>query len=64
MAKLPVDPRYSKVLLSAAPLGCVADAIAVVAMASADNMFVVPACVTHCHYFSPLCMLHRAHRFY
>ena len=43
MAKLPVDPRYAKVLLSAALLGCVAEALAVVAMASADNVFMVPA---------------------
>ncbi len=43
MAKLPVDPRYGKVLLSAAPLGCVVEAIAVVAMASVDNVFVNPA---------------------
>ena len=43
LAKLPVDPRYGKVLLSAAPLGCMAEAVAMVAMASADNIFVVPA---------------------
>ena len=43
MAKLPVDPLYGKVLLSAGALGCAAEAVAVVAMASADNVFVTPA---------------------
>lgn len=46
MAKLPVGPMYAKVLLAAGPLGCAAEAAAVVAMTSSDNVFVSPACVS------------------
>ena len=45
MAKLPVDPMLAKVLLAAGALGCAAEAAAVVAMTSTDNVFVTPACV-------------------
>lgn len=43
MARLPVDPRYARVLLAAGVTGCGADAVGVVAVVSAENhVFVRP----------------------
>ena len=59
MAKLPVDPMYAKVLLAAGPLDCAAEAVAVVAMTSTDNVFVTPAYVlTDCTAQSPACQIY------
>ncbi|KAK9861172.1 hypothetical protein WJX84_009752 [Apatococcus fuscideae] len=40
MARLPVDPRYAKILLAAAGSGCAEDAAAIVAMASVEQVFI------------------------
>ena len=40
MARLPVDPKHARVLLAAGDSGCADDALGVVAMAAADNVFV------------------------
>jgi len=42
MARLPVDPMYGKVLLAADEMGCVREAVRVVAMVSTDSVFVTP----------------------
>jgi ATP-dependent RNA helicase DHX8/PRP22 len=48
MARLPVDPMYAKVLLAAAGAagvatgGCAVEAMQVVAMVSAENIFYTP----------------------
>lgn len=40
LAKLPVEPTLGKVLLAATEMGCVASALAVVAAASSEKIFV------------------------
>eukprot|EP00198_Chlamydomonas_reinhardtii_P001306 XP_001690641.1 DEAH-box nuclear pre-mRNA splicing factor [Chlamydomonas reinhardtii] len=42
LSRLPVDPMFGRVLLAAAELGCGVEALAVVAMVSADNVFHTP----------------------
>jgi len=42
MARLPVEPAHGRVLLAALASGCTPDALAVVAMASTDAVFVDP----------------------
>ncbi|KAG2440784.1 hypothetical protein HXX76_003640 [Chlamydomonas incerta] len=42
LSRLPVDPMFGRVLLAAAGLGCGVEALAVVAMVSADNVFHTP----------------------
>ncbi|XP_055531945.1 ATP-dependent RNA helicase DHX33 [Wyeomyia smithii] len=39
MAKLPLDPKYSKILLSASEFGCLEEALSIVAMLSSENVF-------------------------
>ena len=46
MCRLPVDPQHAKVLLAAAANGCADDAAAVIAMTSAEQIFVNGRCVT------------------
>eukprot|EP00798_Chlamydomonas_sp_ICE-L_P016225 gene16226-22390_t len=42
MARLPVEPMYGRVLLAAGKSGCSVEAMQVVAMVSADNIFFAP----------------------
>jgi ATP-dependent RNA helicase DHX8/PRP22 len=42
MARLPVDPQFGKVLLASAGMGCCVEAMQLVAMVSADNIFFAP----------------------
>lgn len=42
MARLPVDPMFARVLLAATQLGCGVEALEVVAMMSAENIFYNP----------------------
>ena len=44
LASLPVEPVWGAVLLAAAHLGCLQDALVIVAMASTDPLFVKPRC--------------------
>jgi hypothetical protein len=39
LARLPVDPMYGKVLLAGAAGGCAVEAMQLVAVVSADNVF-------------------------
>lgn len=39
MAKFPLDPRYSKILLSAPEYGCLDEMLSIVAMMSGENIF-------------------------
>lgn len=43
--RLPVDPAYGKVLVAAAGMGCAEEALAIVAMASTDPVFVDVRCL-------------------
>lgn len=40
MAKLPLDPRYAKIVLSAPDYGCLEEILSIVAMLSGENVFV------------------------
>jgi len=42
MSKLPVEPQLGKVLIASAKMGCLPEAMQVVAMVAADNIFVIP----------------------
>jgi len=42
MARLPVDPMFAKVLLLSGDMGCCLEALGVVAMVSAENVFFTP----------------------
>ncbi|EDS32957.1 pre-mRNA-splicing factor ATP-dependent RNA helicase PRP2 [Culex quinquefasciatus] len=39
MSKLPLDPKYAKILLSATDYGCLEEALTIVAMLSGENVF-------------------------
>lgn len=39
MAKLPLDPKYSKIVLSAPELGCLEEILTIIAMLSGENVF-------------------------
>ncbi|XP_053684082.1 ATP-dependent RNA helicase DHX33 [Sabethes cyaneus] len=39
MSKLPLDPKYSKLLLSASEFGCLEEILSIVAMLSSENIF-------------------------
>lgn len=43
MAKFPLDPRYSKMLLASANFDCTEEILSLVAMLSCDNIFVIPS---------------------
>ena len=43
MAIFPLDPRYSKAILSAEELGCTEEVITIVSMLSGDNIFFTPS---------------------
>lgn len=40
MAKFPLEPRLSRALLASAELGCLDEVLTIVALLSADNIFV------------------------
>lgn len=42
MAKFPLDPRFSKILLSAEKYGCVIEAITIVALLSSESVLICP----------------------
>jgi ATP-dependent RNA helicase DHX8/PRP22 len=42
LVKLPVEPMYGKVLLAAAGMGCLSEALAVVSMLSSESVFHMP----------------------
>nr|CAI5821644.1 unnamed protein product [Callosobruchus analis]CAI5832139.1 unnamed protein product [Callosobruchus analis] len=42
MAKFPIDPRYSKILLSAPEFGCLEEALIVVSLISAESILITP----------------------
>ena len=43
MAMFPLDPRYSKAIISAEQLGCTEEVITIVSLLSGDTIFVTPA---------------------
>ena len=42
LAALPLEPRFGRALLAAAALGCVQEAVAVIALASGPSVFHTP----------------------
>ena len=42
LAALPLEPRFGRALLAAADLGCMQEAVAVIALASGSSVFHTP----------------------
>lgn len=45
LSQLPLDPMFGRVLVAAADMGCLVEALAVLAMVSAENVYIEPRSV-------------------